>query len=88
MSWTQPICEACWIERESVWKDDKLILIRKPVRVLEPELERCSYCCSPTIMGVYVRDDPSKVKCPPEGQVQWRRLEMSSGEEARHPENS
>ena len=47
MSWINaPICERCWIERNSEWE---------PVRLTEPEIEMCNFCGSPTIFGAYVR---------------------------------
>ncbi len=72
--WNQPICERDWIERNSVWEEvpglpdgqARLVSIRQPVRLNEPEVERCSYCGGPTIFGAYVRDDPATAPYPPE----------------------
>lgn len=64
--WTQPICERCWIEKNSTWEGgQRLISIRRPTRLKDPEVERCSYCGLPTIFGAYVRDDPNAVAFPP-----------------------
>jgi hypothetical protein len=69
LSWTQPVCERCWIEREAVWDEtdtEVLVGLRLPVRTMEPELERCSFCGLPTFIGVFVRADPTKVPYPAE----------------------
>ena len=63
--WNQPICERDWIERNSTWDGDRLVSLRMPVRLTEPEVERCSYCGGPTILGAFVRDDPANVLYPP-----------------------
>jgi hypothetical protein len=66
--WNQPCCERCWIEREGIWDeqgdDDVLIGLRLPVRLVDIELEQCSYCGKPTFIGVYVRADPKTVPYP------------------------
>ena len=51
MTWTQPICDTCWVKREPD---------RNPVRVKEPEgpIEMCAFCGMPTGTGIYVRHDP------------------------------
>lgn len=67
LSWNCPCCEACWIEREAVWDenhDDVFVGLRLPVRLLEPDLERCAFCGNPTFIGVYVRQDPTTVPYP------------------------
>ena len=67
-TWDAPICERCWIDREAVWDEnadqDLLIGLRLPVRLMEPELEVCSFCGLPTFIGVYVRADPATVPYP------------------------
>lgn len=63
MSWTQPICEECWLQLESEVNGDE-VKIRMPVRLREPQVEECSYCGHVTIFGVYKRDDPAKVPYP------------------------
>jgi hypothetical protein len=67
VSWINaPICERCWIERNSEWEAvpsmsmrdlnaTRLVSIRMPVRILEPEIEICHWCIHPTIFGAYVR---------------------------------
>lgn len=62
MSWTHPICERCWIERESAGDGDALT-IRRPVKLLHPTLETCCFCKSYTIVGIYVREDPAGLPC-------------------------
>lgn len=68
-SWTQPICEADWIAGNSVYDGTRLDTIRVPVRVRTPEgeppvIEKCAYCGAPTIVGIYVRADPTSVPYP------------------------
>ncbi len=66
LSWTQPICERCWIEQESE-NDGKMITrIRVPVRVTEPEICQCSWCGKLTIFGAFKRADPATVPYPAE----------------------
>jgi hypothetical protein len=50
--WNQPICWRCWGRRNPG---------RVPVRVHPPVQEKCAYCGTPTISGIYVRDDPKLV---------------------------
>lgn len=54
-----PVCERCWIDREATWDEqgdlEMLVGLRLPVRLLEPELERCHFCGAPTFIGVYQR---------------------------------
>lgn len=61
LSWTQPICERCWIEQET----DGLS-VRVPVRYVGQDLsiERCSWCGAPTIVGIFKRADPTTVPYP------------------------
>jgi hypothetical protein len=58
-NWTHPQCEACWVQAESVLTDDGFLIVRRPHRVIEPEIEACCYCGRPTIWGIYRRDDPA-----------------------------
>ena len=54
MGWTQPVCEACWNERNPD---------RQAVRVVETnEAEICCHCGDHTCAGIYVRVDPKTVK--------------------------
>lgn len=68
--WNQPICECCWIDRNSTWDEGKLVSVRQAVLFRNPDeplpIQRCSYCGMPTIWGAFVRDDPAKVPFPPD----------------------
>lgn len=55
MSWTQPICDECY-STESPGRD--------PVRLKEPDIERCCVCGTITSSGIYVRRDPRMVPFP------------------------
>jgi len=67
LSWTQPTCERCWIIQNAEWEDnDRLVGVNRPVMVMEAELEICSYCGFPTIVGIYTRADPATVRYPKE----------------------
>jgi hypothetical protein len=68
MAWIDgAMCERCWIEMKGTWEDagvdddglplEKLVAVREPVRIREPEIEICVRCELPTIWGVYVRWD-------------------------------
>ena len=65
LSWTQPICERCWIAREAAWEDvgevEVLKEIRRPTVLTDSDLEQCAFCGEPTIMGIFVRHDPNDV---------------------------
>lgn len=58
-NWNQPICERDWVERNGE---------RRPVRVIDPDEERCAYCGEATKSGIYVRDDPQSVPFPTENK--------------------
>ena len=65
LSWTKPTCEACWRDQHSQWdEEENLVSIDRPSMVKEADLERCSYCGSPTIVGIYTRADPATVAYP------------------------
>lgn len=53
MSWTHPICEVCWEERNPN---------RQPVKVKDAETEICGFCGEHTNSGIYVRENPDNVK--------------------------
>jgi hypothetical protein len=53
MSWTHPICETCWKERNPN---------REPVTVKDDEVEKCCYCGKATSAGIYIRENPLNVK--------------------------
>jgi hypothetical protein len=59
-NYTQPICERCWIDRETSPEG----AIRMPVRKAESEVESCAFCGHLTIMGAYVRANPEVVPYP------------------------
>lgn len=66
-SWTQPICERCWVDKHAVWEkspDGTEVLIRMPVRANTHKVEQCAYCGQVTLFGVYVREDPKLVAFP------------------------
>ncbi len=50
--WRHSICDLCW----HVYAPD-----REPIRLTEPELERCCFCGGDTRSGIYVREDPVKL---------------------------
>lgn len=69
LSWTQPTCEACWIDKHTNWDDETgltRVSIDRPVMVREADLEQCSYCGAPTLVGIYTRADPATVPYPKE----------------------
>ena len=53
-SWTHPMCEECWDERNSD---------RSPYAVLDADLEMCCWCGRETQSGIYVREDPERLRC-------------------------
>lgn len=57
LSWTQPICDTCWWDRNPD---------RKPVRLADgyAHRERCAFCGEQTMSGIYVRQDPTTVPHP------------------------
>lgn len=59
LSWTQPVCDACWTARCPGLR---------PIRVLVDgdlgELETCCDCGAATQSGIYVRVDPRAVPHP------------------------
>lgn len=68
-SWTQPICERDWVAQRATWEQlpdgsEKLVSVPVPVRVIDANVERCSWCGEATIMGVFVRADPASVPFP------------------------
>ena len=60
MSWTQPMCEDCYANREPE---------RVPVRLTQPEVEICCMCGAETREGIYYRVDPSTVPFPHREEV-------------------
>jgi hypothetical protein len=61
LSWTQPCCERCWINIVGRVEEG----VRQPHLLASAwQLERCSWCGEPTIIGLYVRHDPRQVPYP------------------------
>ena len=56
LSWTQPVCEDDWFERDD----------REPNRIRAEyrSEEKCCYCGKPTQSGIYKRVDPTTVPYP------------------------
>jgi hypothetical protein len=54
-SFTQPVCDVCWI---TDYPD------KEPMRLREAEPEQCCKCGEPTRSGIYIRVDPAKVAFP------------------------
>lgn len=55
LSFTQPMCRACWDRRHPG---------REPVRLIEPEAEVCCECGTLTEDAIYIRVDPATVAHP------------------------
>jgi len=62
MSWTHPICEACWIQREARHEPGG-VSIRRPTMITDARAELCCFCGKPTIVGTYVRHSPARLSC-------------------------
>ena len=52
--WTHAICIECFSAK---FPD------RRPIKVRGDDLVQCCYCDKRTGLGIYVRDDPSTMKC-------------------------
>lgn len=63
MTYTQPICERCWINDNTTIEPDG-VTIRRPALIGHPEIERCCLCGEPTVVGIYTRRDPHTVPYP------------------------
>lgn len=55
MSWSQPICRSCF----SLHNPGRI-----PVRLVEPDTEKCCSCGELTTQGIYIRINPSTVAYP------------------------
>jgi hypothetical protein len=55
MTWTQALCDHCWVLREGE---------KPPHRLQPPDVERCALCGQDTTSGIYARLDPAKVPYP------------------------
>jgi len=53
-TWTHNICDDCWAKREPG---------RLAHRLCEAGMTTCCFCGKPTKGGIYVREDPTKLKC-------------------------
>jgi len=56
VSWSQPMCLRCWVDRHPDG--------RPPVTLVTPPPDRCAWCGRPTFAGIYVRADPSTLPYP------------------------
>lgn len=52
--WTHVICEVCWSKREPG---------RVPHQVMDDDPQRCCFCGASTSAGIYVRENPTNLKC-------------------------
>lgn len=65
LSWTQPQCEQCWVENNTMLGDDGELYVKMPARLHDvTEFEVCAWCGLWTIVGIYVRADPETVPYP------------------------
>jgi hypothetical protein len=55
MSWTQALCDPCWVIRQGA---------RIAHRVKDAPTEKCCDCGNRTTSGIYYRVDPATVKYP------------------------
>lgn len=69
-NWTQPQCERCWLDNNThLNPETKEIEIRRPVLMVGDHAEQCAWCGQLTIIGLYVRVDPSTVPYPTEDEL-------------------
>ena len=54
VNWFHPICDDCYTER---------VPGRRPFRVQEFITDTCCFCDSPSVSGIYVREDPTDLLC-------------------------
>lgn len=57
LSWTQPMCDACW-EADPY--------NGRPYRMIDRDTEICAWCGKETRSGIYRREDPALVPYPAE----------------------
>ena len=62
-NWTHPCCEACWVERNLYYVNGE-VAIRQPFLLKDPGIQKCCYCGNMTILGCWIREDPTKVAFP------------------------
>lgn len=58
--WTHAICFDCWDKREPT---------TEAIPIFITEFETCCFCGHETQAGIYVREDPCKVRCKGQGVV-------------------
>lgn len=66
-TYNQPMCEACWIDQETIELPNGDMTVRVPARVergSDVKVEQCAWCGCATIVGIYVRADPATVRFP------------------------
>lgn len=66
MSWNQPMCERCWINKNTTVHDDGSETIRRPFLMVGEHVtaEQCAWCGNQTIVGMFVREDPATLPYP------------------------
>ena len=74
ISWSHPICDDCYTER---------VPNRRPFRVQNFITDTCCFCQSPSVSGIYVREDPMDLPCNGVHEESLGRLEISEREERR-----
>lgn len=52
--WTHTMCDPCWAAQRGE---------ATPVRMLAAPPERCCYCGALTISGIFIREDPTTLRC-------------------------
>lgn len=63
--WNHRICERCWFDGPGKITDDDgyTVMARQPTRVVDYPPGLCCYCGGITILGIFVRKDPTVVQC-------------------------
>lgn len=69
MSFTQPVCDPCWVEEHSEWaetSDGEMVPVSYSIPTVMKgyPLELCCLCGRHTISGIYIRRDPRAVPYP------------------------
>lgn len=54
--WTHRMCDRCWDAMRRAERGE-------PIRLWRDTLRPCCYCGEPTDSGIYVRAQPTTVKC-------------------------
>ena len=58
--WLHAICDRCWQDTGP---------LHIPVRLKDPDPERCCFCTKQTRSGIYLRKNPNHVGCHGVGRV-------------------